>query len=213
MIASRGRLTRPSNSEAGRNTRPFRNHDPDRHFRSPPALGGTPCTLLTSASSASRSSPVSIGNGAKARVEAQIANLGQNVLLIMSGNVSRGGFRPGFGAPGTLKIEDYDAIRKEVDGVAGISPEVRANAQVAAGNQNHNPSITGVGADYVNIRSWDIISGENFTETDVRNASKVALIGKTAGETLFGEGAQPVGEIVRIRTPRSPSSAVLSPKA
>ena len=142
---------------------------------------------------------VSIGNGAKARVEAQIANLGQNVLLIMSGNVSRGGFRPGFGAPGTLKIEDYEAIRKEVDGVAGISPEVRASAQVAAGNQNHNPSIVGVGADYVNIRSWDIVAGENFTETDVRNASKVAIIGKTAAETLLGEGAEPVGEIIRIR--------------
>ena len=74
---------------------------------------------------------VSIGNGAKARVEAQIANLGQNVLLIMSGNVSRGGFRPGFGAPGTLKLEDYEAIRKEVDGVAGISPEVRADNRSA----------------------------------------------------------------------------------
>ena len=155
---------------------------------------------------------VSIGNGAKARVEAQIANLGQNVLLIMSGNVSRGGFRPGFGAPGTLKVEDYEAIRKEVDGVAGISPEVRASAQVAAGNQNHNPSIMGVGADYVNIRSWDIVSGENFTETDVRNANKVAIIGKTAAETLFGEGAEPVGEIVRIRNAPFTIVGYLKPK-
>jgi putative ABC transport system permease protein len=155
---------------------------------------------------------VSIGNGAKARVEAQIANLGQNVLLLMSGNVSRGGFRPGFGAPGTLKIEDYEAIRKEVDGVAGISPEVRASAQVAAGNQNHNPSIMGVGADYVNIRSWDIVSGENFTETDVRNASKVAIIGKTAAETLFGEGAQPVGEIIRIKNAPFTIVGCLKPK-
>src|SRR3954463_14462500 len=62
---------------------------------------------------------VAIGNGAKARVEAQIASLGQNVILIMSGNTSRGGFRFGFGSPGTLKIEDYDAIKKEVDGLAG----------------------------------------------------------------------------------------------
>ncbi len=155
---------------------------------------------------------VSIGNGAKARVEAQIANLGQNVLLIMSGNVGRGGFRPGFGAPGTLKVEDYDAIRKEVDGVAGISPEVRASAQVAAGNQNHNPSITGVGVDYVNIRSWEIVSGENFTETDVRNANKVALMGKTAAETLFGEGADPVGEIIRIKNAPFTVVGYLKPK-
>jgi putative ABC transport system permease protein len=145
-------------------------------------------------------------------VEAQIASLGQNVLLIMSGNVSRGGFRPGFGAPGTLKLEDYEAIRKEVDGVAGISPEVRARAQVAAGNQNHNPSIMGVGADYVNIRSWDIVAGENFTETDVRNASKVAIIGKTAAETLFGEGAQPVGEIIRIKNAPFTIVGCLKPK-
>src|SRR5512145_2194480 len=65
---------------------------------------------------------VSIGNGAKAQVEAQIATLGQNVLLIMSGNVTRGGFRMGFGTAGTLTREDYDAIRKEVSGVAGVSP-------------------------------------------------------------------------------------------
>jgi putative ABC transport system permease protein len=157
-------------------------------------------------------SMVSIGNGAKARVEAQIANLGQNVILIMSGNVSRGGFRPGFGSPGTLKIEDYDTIRKEVEGIEGISPEVRASGQVAAGNQNHNPNITGVGADYVNIRSWEFVSGQNFTETDVRNANKVALIGKTAAETLFGEGADPVGQIIRIRTAPFTVVGYLKPK-
>jgi len=143
---------------------------------------------------------VAIGNGAKARVEAQIASLGQNVLMIMSGNVSRGGFRMGFGSPGTLKLEDYDAIRKEVDGVAGISPEVRASSQVAAGNQNHFPSIRGVGEDYVRIRAWDLASGQNFTEADVRNANKVALIGQTASDILFGEGSDPVGQIVRIKS-------------
>ena len=155
---------------------------------------------------------VSIGNGAKARVEAQIASLGQNVLLIMSGNVSRGGFRPGFGAPGSLKIEDYDAIRKEVDGVVGISPEVRASGQVAADNQNHNPQLMGVGVDFVAIRSWDIVSGENFTETDVRNANKVALMGKTAAETLFGPGADPVGEIIRIKNAPFTVVGYLKPK-
>ena len=143
---------------------------------------------------------VSIGNGAKARIEAQIAAMGQNVILIMSGNMSRGGFRMGFGSPGTLKAEDYDAIRREVDGVAAISPEIRVNAQVAAGNQNHLPTIVGVGADYLEIRSWSLLNGANFTESDVRNANKVALIGKTAAETLFGEGTDPVGQIVRIKS-------------
>lgn len=143
---------------------------------------------------------VALGNGAKARIEAQIAAMGQNVILIMSGNMSRGGFRFGFGSPGTLKVEDYEAIRREVDGVAAISPEVRVSAQVAVGNQNHFPTIVGVGSEYVDIRSWSFVSGANFSETDVRNASKVALIGKTAAETLFGAGADPVGQVVRIKS-------------
>jgi putative ABC transport system permease protein len=155
---------------------------------------------------------VSIGNGAKARVEAAIASMGQNVLMIMSGNMSRGGFRFGFGSPGSLKAEDYEAIRKEVDGVTGISPEVRASGQVAAGNQNAVPSIMGVGADYTQIRSWEIVSGQNFTETDVRNANKVALIGKTAAETLFGEGTDPVGQIIRVRNAPFTIVGYLKPK-
>ena len=142
---------------------------------------------------------VSIGNGAKAMIEAQIASLGQNVVMIMSGNVGRGGFRFGFGSPGSLKVEDYEAIRKEINGVAGISPEVRSTTTVIAGNQNAFPTIRGVGEDYVQIRSWDVSSGQNFSEADVRNASKVALIGQTTADTLFGEGNDPIGQIMRIK--------------
>ena len=142
---------------------------------------------------------VSIGNGAKAMIEAQIASLGQNVVQVLSGSPNRGGLRMGFGSPGSLKPEDFQAIRKEINGVVGISPEVRANAQVIAGNQNAVPSIRGVGEDYLQIRSWDLVSGQNFSEADVRNASKVALIGKTATETLFGTGFDPVGQVIRIK--------------
>src|SRR6266581_4485445 len=84
---------------------------------------------------------VSIGSGAKAQVEAQIASMGQNVVLILSGNVSRGGFRMGFGTAGTLTREDLEAIRKEVPGVVAISPEVWSFAQVAVGNQNANTQV------------------------------------------------------------------------
>src|SRR5437016_4026987 len=73
---------------------------------------------------------VSIGNGAKAQVEAQIASLGQNVILVLSGNVTRGGFAMGFGAAPSLTKGDYDAIRKELTGVNGVSPEVRSFAQI-----------------------------------------------------------------------------------
>ena len=141
---------------------------------------------------------VSIGNGAKAQVEAQIASLGQNVILVLSGNVSRGGFSMGFGSAGTLTQEDYDAIRKEISGVAGVSPEVRSFAQLAVGSQNLNTQVLGVGADYVDIRSWPIKEGANFTEQDIRSANKVALLGQTTIKTLFGDG-DPVGQTIRVK--------------
>ena len=142
---------------------------------------------------------VSIGNGAKAQVESQIASLGQNVILILSGNVSRGGFSMGFGSAGTLTKEDLEAIRADVTGVSGISPEVRSFAQIAAANQNLNTQVLGVGADYVSIRSWPVATGANFSEADVRGAGKVALIGKTTATTLFGD-LDPVGQIIRIKS-------------
>jgi putative ABC transport system permease protein len=142
---------------------------------------------------------VAIGNGAKAQVEAQIAALGQNVILVLSGNVSRGGFSMGFGSAGTLTKEDYEALRKEISGATGVSPEVRSFAQIAAGNQNLNSQVLGVGEDYVDIRAWPVASGVNFTESDVRNASKVALIGKTTAGTLFGD-SDPIGQILRIKS-------------
>jgi putative ABC transport system permease protein len=142
---------------------------------------------------------VAIGNGAKAQVEAQIAQMGQNVILILSGNVTRGGFSMGFGSAGTLTKDDYEALRREVPGIAGVSPEVRTGAQIAAGNQNINTQVMGIGTDYASIRSWTIASGVNFTEQDVRVAAKVALIGKTTATTLFGD-EDPVGKIIRIKS-------------
>jgi putative ABC transport system permease protein len=154
---------------------------------------------------------VSIGNGAKAQIEARIASLGQNVIIVLSGNFSRGGFRMGFGTAGTLTQGDFDAIRREVPGVAGASPEVRANAQVAFGNQNTQVQVTGVGEDYASVRSWTIESGANFTDVDVRSANKVCLIGKTTATTLFGDG-DPVGQIIRIKNAPFTVVGALAPK-
>ena len=141
---------------------------------------------------------VSIGNGAKSQIEAQIASLGQNVIQVFSGNMMRGGARGGWGSAGTLTRDDYEAIRREVPGVNGASPEVGTAAQVAFGNENNNVSIKGVAADYVEVRSWGLASGENFSETDVRQANKVALIGQTTAQLLFGD-SDPAGQIVRIK--------------
>lgn len=141
---------------------------------------------------------ISIGNGARAQIESQIASLGQNVILVMSGNFTRGGMGMGFGSAGTLTKEDFDAIGREVIGVSGASPEVRGSAQVAAGNQNVNTSIIGGSEDYAVIRSWTLTSGANFNDQDVRSANKVALLGQTTAATLFGDG-EAVGQIIRIK--------------
>src|SRR5206468_9472495 len=135
---------------------------------------------------------VAIGNGAKAQMEARVASLGQNVIQVFSGSPARGGFRMGSANSRTLSKEDYDTLRQEVSGVTGASPEVRSGAQLAAGNQNINSQVLGVGADYVDIRAWPLALGVNFTETDVRTANKVALIGTTTANILFGD-EDPVG--------------------
>src|SRR5213592_5235349 len=97
---------------------------------------------------------VSIGNGAKAQVEAQIAGLGENVILIFSGSTTSSGIRTGWGNAGTLKIEDAEAIRREVPGVVAVSEEVRSITQVAAGNQNWSTQVLGESAEYFDIRQW-----------------------------------------------------------
>jgi putative ABC transport system permease protein len=155
---------------------------------------------------------VSMGAGAKAQVEARIASLGQNIVQVLSGTVSRGGFRMGFGSAPTLTEGDLLAIQNEISSVHGVSPEVRSFAQVAVGNQNNNIQIQGVGVDYVEIRSWPIRNGVNFTEADIRNANKVALIGATAVKTLFGEGSDVVGQVIRIKNAPFTIVGELAPK-
>jgi putative ABC transport system permease protein len=85
-----------------------------------------------------------------------------------------------------------------VSGIAGVSPEVRSFAQIAAGNQNINSQVMGVGEDFIDIRSWGLASGINFTEQDIRSSNKVAVIGQTTAETLFGD-LDPVGQVVRVK--------------
>ncbi len=141
----------------------------------------------------------SMGTGARAEVDKQIASMGQNLIIVFSGGGGRGGTRGGFGSSPNLTPGDYDALRREVEGVEGVSPEIRGNAQVVAGNQNTSVSYYGASADYAKIRAWKFQAGNNFTEADVRNAAKVCLIGKTTSDLLFGEGNDPVGQIVRIK--------------
>ena len=141
---------------------------------------------------------VSIGNGAKAQVEERIANLGENVILILSGNTSRAGVRSGLGGSPTLTIEDAEAIEREVAGVSAISPEVRTSTQVISGNQNWSTTVLGESPDYLDIRQWRLADGAVFAEQDIRGANKVALIGSTIADQLFGE-EDPLGQVIRIK--------------
>ena len=141
---------------------------------------------------------VGIGNGAKAQIEAQIASMGQNVILVFSGSFTRGGVRSGWAGAGTLTIEDAQAIQREIPGVTIISPEVQSGAQITAGNQNWSTRIFGEAPEYFELRQWPIVQGAAFTEQDVRSANKVAVIGKTIADQLF-PGEDPIGQIVRIR--------------
>ena len=141
---------------------------------------------------------VSIGNGAKAQVEAQVASLGQNVVSVFSGSTSSGGSRGGWGSAPTLTVEDAEAIDREVPDIIGVSPEVRDRNQVLANGLNWNTSVNGVGPDFPEIRSWKIADGAMFSEQDVRNVAKVAVIGKTVVDQLFAN-TDPVGQTLRIR--------------
>ena len=154
---------------------------------------------------------VGIGNGAKAQVDAQIASLGQNVILVFSGSTTRSGIRTGWGSAGTLTIEDADAVAREVTGVVAVSPEVRSVAQVAAGNQNWYTQILGEGPQYLDIRQWPLAEGADFTDQDVRSANKVCIIGRTTAQQLFGDES-PLGQVIRIKNVPFQIVGVLAPK-
>src|SRR5713101_6727297 len=154
---------------------------------------------------------VGIGNGAKSQVEAQIASLGQNVILIFSGSTTSSGIRTGWGGAGTLKIEDAEAIRREIPGVVAVSEEVRSITQVAAGNQNWSTQVLGESAEYFDIRQWPLADGAPFTPQDVRSAYKVCVVGRTTATQIYGN-ENPVGQILRIKNVPFVITGVLTPK-
>jgi len=143
---------------------------------------------------------VGIGQGASSSIQSQIANLGDNMLFVMSGSMNTGGMRGGAGSNNTLTPEDSDAIERECPSVRAVSPGVRANGQLVFGNQNWVASsgIQGTNEKFADIRKWDIASGEFFTEADVRTANRVCVIGKTVADNLFA-GTDTIAQTLRIR--------------
>ncbi|MFQ5830589.1 MAG: ABC transporter permease [Candidatus Methylomirabilia bacterium] len=141
---------------------------------------------------------VAVGTGARARVAEQIQNLGSNVILAISGTTTSGGVRLGHGSRVALTEDDAWAIQREIPGVEAAAPSMRGAAQVVAGNLNWSTVIYGVTPEYFPVRNWEIIAGRLFIQQDVDGASKVALLGQTVVEMLFGD-SDPLGQIIRIQ--------------
>lgn len=154
---------------------------------------------------------VAIGTGAKAQVAASIEQMGQNMVMVISRAARSGRVHMGFGSGMSLTRQDLEAIRQEVSGLAGTTPEVRASAQVAVGNQNVNTTVYGVSEEYPAVRAWRLGAGVHFGDADVRAAAKVAVLGHTVATNLFG-GGDAVGQVVRIQNAPYEVVGVLRPK-
>jgi putative ABC transport system permease protein len=141
---------------------------------------------------------VAIGQGAGNQVQAQIQNLGTNLVMVFAGSVNTGGVRMGSQATKTLTDDDAQAILQHVPNITAVSPSVIAPVQVVNAGQNWATRIQGVSAEYLDLRSWPLVEGSNFSTRDVDDAGDVCVIGKTVATQLFGDD-DPVGKTIRIK--------------
>lgn len=155
---------------------------------------------------------VSIGQGASSSVQAQIASLGTNMILIFPGSTTQGGVRAGAGTVQTLTTEDAKAIGKQASAVATVTFTRRGVSQVIYGNQNWNTAIFGVTPEYIIVRDWSLDLGFFFTKRDFDSAANVVVLGRTVVENLFLPGNNPIGQIIRIKNIPFRIIGVLSPK-
>jgi len=154
---------------------------------------------------------IAVGSGAKARIAEQIASMGSNLLIVLSGSATSGGMRFGTGTVPTLTVEDAKAILNEIPAVRYVAPNLSGVAQIVYGNQNWSTIVNGTFPEILEIREWRLASGRPFTQQDLDGAAKVCILGKTVAENLFG-AIDPVGQIVRIKKIPFTVIGVLSPK-
>ena len=143
---------------------------------------------------------LAIGQGSKASIKANIAEMGSNMIMIHPGADMRGGVRQDASSMETLKQTDYEAIKDECNYISAISPSVSSNGQWINGNNNTQSSIYGVNQDYLTIRQLKIADGEMFTDSDIKAAAKVCVLGQTVVDYLFPDGSDPVGRVVRFNS-------------
>ena len=154
---------------------------------------------------------VAIGSGATARIQEQIASIGSNVIIVLPGSMSSNGVHLGSGAKVTLTEDDAKAVARECPAVAAAAPTVRGGGLVVYGNNNWTTSVQGTTPEYLDIRDLGVIAGRPITQADVEGDAKVALLGKTVIDNLFA-GADPVGQIIRIKNAPFTVIGVLTPK-
>jgi putative ABC transport system permease protein len=155
---------------------------------------------------------VAIGDGARREVEQAFAAIGSNMLVILPGTTTAGGARGGFGTLPTLTWDDLKAIQTELPAVRYAAASMRTTAQVQNEDSNWTTSITGTSPQYLDIRDWPTVEGHRFLQSDVDGGTKVALLGQTVVDKLFGAGTDPVGQIVRIRNVPFQVAGVLARK-
>jgi putative ABC transport system permease protein len=154
---------------------------------------------------------VSVGAGAQERIAEQIRSMGSNLIVIFPGAQTSGGIRWGLGSQQTLTEEDARAIAIEVPAAEVSAPTVRGSAQTVFGNLNWSTVIQGVTPEYLDAREWGMASGRMFGPQDVDAAAKVAVLGETVWQSLFG-GSDPIGQTIRIKKVPFTVLGVLEPK-
>jgi putative ABC transport system permease protein len=154
---------------------------------------------------------IAVGTGAKKRIADQIASMGSNLIIVLSGSSTSGGLRFGSGTVPTLTVDDAKAILNEIPSVKYVAPILGGGAQVVFGNQNWSTIINGTTPEELEIRERSLAAGRSFTQQDVDGATKVCLLGKTIVDNLFG-GIDPIGQIIRIKMVPFTVVGVLAPK-
>jgi putative ABC transport system permease protein len=141
---------------------------------------------------------LAVGTGASEKISEQISSIGSNLIIILPGSTTSGGLRMGMGSQPTLTRDDAEAIQKECSAVQEVAPVLNGAAQIVYSNQNWSTGVYGTTSSMLVIRDWPISSGRAFTDQDIRNATKVAILGQTVVENLFGS-IDPVGQMIRIK--------------
>lgn len=143
---------------------------------------------------------LAIGQGSKASIKANIAEMGSNMIMISPDADMRGGVRQDASSMETLKQADYQSIKEDCNYISAISPTVNSSGQWIYGNNNTQSSIYGVNQDYLSIRQLKVADGEMFTDTDIKAAAKVCILGQTVVDYLFPDGSDPIGKVVRFNS-------------